>query len=62
MNSLSRRSLIVGSLDVGFALPALAQVPQGCGEQPKTAPAPIKGQKDPVVPTKTTKGKPGGAK
>jgi len=39
MNSLSRRSLIVGSLGVGFALPALAQVPQGCGEQPKTAPA-----------------------
>jgi hypothetical protein len=29
----------VGSLGVGFALPALAQVPQGCGEQPKTAPA-----------------------
>jgi len=39
MNSLSRRSLIVGSLGVGLALPALAQVPQGCGEQPKTAPA-----------------------
>ena len=39
MNSLSRRSLIAGSLGVGFGLPALAQVPQGCGEQPKTAPA-----------------------
>ena len=41
MNSLSRRSLIAGSVGVGLALPALAlaQVPEGCGEQPKTAPA-----------------------
>ena len=39
MSSLNRRSLIVGSLCAGLALPALAQVPQGCGEQPKTAPA-----------------------
>jgi lysophospholipase L1-like esterase len=41
MNSLSRRSLLAGSIGAGLALPALAlaQVPEGCGEQPKTAPA-----------------------
>ena len=39
MSRLSRRSWIAGSLGAGLALPALAQVPQGCGEQPKTAPA-----------------------
>src|SRR5262245_32580465 len=39
MNQLSRRSLIAGSIGVGFALPALSQVPQGCGERPNTAPA-----------------------
>jgi len=42
MTNLNRRSLIVGTLGAGLALPmlpALAQVPQGCGEQPKTAPA-----------------------
>ena len=39
MNQLSRRSLIAGSIGAGLALPALAQVPEGCGEQPKTAPA-----------------------
>ena len=31
--------MIVGSVGMAAALPALAQVPQGCGEQPKTAPA-----------------------
>jgi len=39
MSQLNRRTLIAGSLGAGFALPALAQVPAGCGEQPKTAPA-----------------------
>jgi hypothetical protein len=39
MNPLSRRTLIAGSLGAGLALPAFAQVPEGCGEQPKTAPA-----------------------
>jgi len=39
MNQLSRRSLLAGSVGVALALPALAQVPEGCGEQPKTAPA-----------------------
>ena len=39
MNQLSRRSLIAGSIGAGLALPAFAQVPEGCGEQPKTAPA-----------------------
>ena len=39
MSNLNRRSLIVGSLGAGLALPALAQVPDGCGNQPKTAPA-----------------------
>jgi lysophospholipase L1-like esterase len=36
---MNRRSLIAGSLGAGLALPLLAQVPQGCGEQPNTAPA-----------------------
>jgi lysophospholipase L1-like esterase len=39
MNILSRRSLIAGSIGAALAAPALAQVPEGCGEQPKTAPA-----------------------
>jgi lysophospholipase L1-like esterase len=39
MNQLSRRSLIAGSLGAGLALPAFGQVPEGCGPQPKTAPA-----------------------
>ena len=38
MSLLNRRSLM-GVLGTGLALPALSQVPQGCGEQPKTAPA-----------------------
>lgn len=38
MSLLNRRSLM-STLGAGLALPALAQVPQGCGEQPKTAPA-----------------------
>ncbi len=41
--SLNRRSLIGAALGAGVGagtvLPALAQVPAGCGEQPKTAPA-----------------------
>ena len=39
MSQLNRRALIAGSLGAGLALPAFAQVPEGCGEQPKTAPA-----------------------
>jgi lysophospholipase L1-like esterase len=39
MRQLNRRSLIAGSIGVALAVPALAQVPEGCGEQPKTAPA-----------------------
>ena len=39
MSSLNRRSLLVGTLGASLALPALAQVPDGCGNQPKTAPA-----------------------
>jgi lysophospholipase L1-like esterase len=39
VSMLSRRSLIASSLGAAVALPALAQVPDGCGEQPKTAPA-----------------------
>jgi lysophospholipase L1-like esterase len=39
MNTLNRRAMIAGSIGAGLALPALAQVPEGCGEQPKTAPA-----------------------
>ncbi|MEJ0084911.1 MAG: GDSL-type esterase/lipase family protein [Pseudomonadota bacterium] len=39
MSSISRRSIIAGAVGAGLALPALAQVPEGCGEQPKTAPA-----------------------
>jgi lysophospholipase L1-like esterase len=31
--------LIAGSLSAGLALPVLAQVPEGCGNQPKTAPS-----------------------
>ena len=31
--------MIVGPLGMAVALPVLAQVPPGCGEQPKTAPA-----------------------
>jgi lysophospholipase L1-like esterase len=41
--SLSRRSLMGAALGAGVGagtvLPAFAQVPAGCGEQPKTAPA-----------------------
>jgi lysophospholipase L1-like esterase len=36
---MNRRSMIAGSIGAGLALPALAQVPAGCGEQPRTAPA-----------------------
>ena len=39
MNQWSRRSLIAGAVGAGMSLPAFAQVPEGCGEQPKTAPA-----------------------
>jgi lysophospholipase L1-like esterase len=39
MNPLSRRSLLAGSVGAALALPVWAQVPEGCGEQPKTAPA-----------------------
>lgn len=39
MSLLNRRSMIAASLGAGLALPAFAQVPEGCGEQPKTAPA-----------------------
>jgi lysophospholipase L1-like esterase len=39
MSALNRRSLIAATLGAGFVLPALAQVPEGCGNQPKTAPA-----------------------
>jgi len=39
MNQLNRRSMIAAALGAGVALPALAQVPEGCGNQPKTAPA-----------------------
>jgi lysophospholipase L1-like esterase len=39
MNHLSRRSLLAGSVGAALALPVLSQVPEGCGEQPKTAPA-----------------------
>src|SRR5690349_6395467 len=42
MNQLNRRSLLAGSIGAALVLPALpafAQVPEGCGEQPKTAPA-----------------------
>ncbi len=43
MNAINRRSLIAGSfagaLGAGLALPAAAQVPEGCGKQPNTAPA-----------------------
>ena len=39
MSTLTRRSLIAGSLGAGIALPVLAQVPEGCGKQPNTAPA-----------------------
>ena len=37
--NLNRRSMIAGSLGAAFALPSVAQVPEGCGNQPKTAPA-----------------------
>jgi lysophospholipase L1-like esterase len=39
MNCLNRRSMIAAAIGAGFAGPSLAQVPSGCGEQPKTAPA-----------------------
>jgi lysophospholipase L1-like esterase len=39
MNHLNRRTLIAGSLGVAVSLPVLAQVPDGCGNQPNTAPA-----------------------
>jgi lysophospholipase L1-like esterase len=35
----SRRSMIATAIGSAVALPAFAQVPEGCGEQPKTAPA-----------------------
>jgi lysophospholipase L1-like esterase len=38
MISMNRRSLM-GVLGAGLAVPALGQVPPGCGEQPNTAPA-----------------------
>ena len=37
MSLLNRRSVL--SMSAGLALPVMAQVPQGCGEQPKTAAA-----------------------
>ena len=37
MNSFTRRSLI--AVGAGLSLPAFSQVPEGCGNQPKTAPA-----------------------
>jgi lysophospholipase L1-like esterase len=39
MSQLSRRRLLSGSIGAALAVPAFAQVPAGCGEQPKTAPA-----------------------
>lgn len=39
MTKLTRRLMIVGSVGAGFAMPALAQAIEGCGEQPNTAPA-----------------------
>jgi lysophospholipase L1-like esterase len=43
VNSLNRRTLLTASvgatLGAGLSLPAVAQVPDGCGTQPKTAPA-----------------------
>jgi lysophospholipase L1-like esterase len=39
MNTFSRRTLFAGSVGMGLAAPALAQVPAGCSEQPNTAPA-----------------------
>ena len=39
MNQLTRRTLLAGSIGAGLALPVFAQVPEGCGQQPKTAPA-----------------------
>jgi lysophospholipase L1-like esterase len=37
VNQFSRRSFV--AVGAGLALPALSQVPEGCGNQPKTAPA-----------------------
>jgi len=39
MNQVSRRSLLVGSLGAGFAMPALALADEQCGNRPNTAPA-----------------------
>lgn len=39
MNRFNRRSIIAASLGAGLSLPALGQVPEGCGKQPNTAPA-----------------------
>jgi lysophospholipase L1-like esterase len=39
MSQVSRRSLLVGSLGAGFAVPALALGDEQCGERPNTAPA-----------------------
>jgi lysophospholipase L1-like esterase len=42
MNQVNRRSLLAGSIGAALmlpTLPALAQVPDGCGQQPNTAPA-----------------------
>jgi lysophospholipase L1-like esterase len=39
MNQVSRRSLLVGSLGAGLAIPALALADEQCGNRPNTAPA-----------------------
>lgn len=39
MKQYSRRSLIAGSVGAGLTLPPLARAIEGCGEQPRTAPA-----------------------
>jgi len=39
MSSMNRRVLLGTALGAVGAFPAIAQVPAGCGEQPKTAPA-----------------------
>jgi lysophospholipase L1-like esterase len=39
MRTVTRRSMIAASLGAGVVPPALASVPAGCGEQPRTAPA-----------------------
>jgi lysophospholipase L1-like esterase len=39
MKSLTRRSLIAGTVGAGLALPSWAHAIEGCGNQPNTAPA-----------------------